>query len=125
MTFLAYALLGFGLYASSFHYGFILDDEFQILSNPQVQGLSQIFLNFTNSTMARVDGTESVGGVYYKPVMMIFYNLLWNGGGGSPVVFHVFQLMVHILNSFLVFVLFQKFFLAIRIYGLFLPGPFF
>lgn len=125
MTFLAYALLGFGLYASSFHYGFILDDEFQILSNPQVQGLSQIFLNFTNSTMARVDGTESVGGVYYKPVMMIFYNLLWNGGGGSPVVFHVFQLIVHILNSFLVFVLFQKFFPSNKNLWAFFAGAFF
>ncbi len=110
ITLLTYALMGFALYAVSFRYGFILDDEFQILANPQVQNLSQIFLNFTNSTMAGVSGEAGVGGVYYKPVMMMIYNLLWNFGGGGPILFHVFQLSLHILNSFLVFTLFQRIF---------------
>lgn len=100
-----YLAVGFVLYGFSFGSPFLLDDEFQILNNPQVLDLSNIFLNFTNSTMAMSHG---MGGVYYKPVMMIIYNLLWNGGGGSAVPFHVFQLLIHVANSFLIFNLFQR-----------------
>jgi hypothetical protein len=104
---LFYFCWGFLLYGYSLQYGFLLDDQAQVLANPQVQELSKIFMSFANSTMAM---TEGVGGIYYKPVMMMAYNLLWNLGSGSAIAFHVFQLVLHILNAFLIFCLFQKIF---------------
>jgi hypothetical protein len=114
-----YGVIGFALYGASLCYGFILDDEFQILSNPQVRQLSNLFQNFTNSTVATGQGMT---GVYYKPVMMMSYNLIWNFSGGNPAAFHLCQLLLHIANAFLIFLLFESFFHGVKRYGPFLAG---
>jgi hypothetical protein len=119
---LVYSVWGLALYGVSLGFGFILDDEFQILNNPQVQDFGKIFLNFTNSTVASAQGMQ---GIYYKPVMMMIYNLLWHTGGGGALAFHLFQLIVHVLNSFLIFLLFQNFFHEEKKYGAFLAGALF
>ncbi len=51
---------------------------------------------------------DSISGIYYKPLMMITYSLIWNAGDHSPFLFHLTQLILHILNSFLVFILFKE-----------------
>jgi len=104
-AFIIYGLWGVAVYGLSWGYNFLLDDQFQIVQNPQVHELSQIFLTFGKSTMAT---GENIAGIYYKPVMMMAYNLLWNLGHGSPAPFHIFQLLIHVCNAFLIFTLFQK-----------------
>ena len=107
LVFTAYIIFGFAIYLKSLRYGFILDDEFQILKNPLVQDLSKWYMHLTNSTMSM---PEAIGGIYYKPLMMITYAFLWKVGGGTAFIFHLFQLSLHVLNAFLVYKLFEHFF---------------
>lgn len=95
--------MGFAIYAFSFNNEFLLDDESQILNNHVVHDLTKWPTQFTSSTMA--DGS-AVGGIYYKPIMMITYSVIWSLGQPNPFLFHVFQLLLHIINSFFVFLIF-------------------
>ncbi len=108
LIFLTLVLLGTLLYYQSFHFGFFLDDDFQIVNNPLVHDLSNWYLHFTKSTVALDNGQS--GGIYFKPVMMIAYSMLWQLTPEQPVAFRVFQLLIHCLNASLIFVLFRNFF---------------
>jgi protein O-mannosyl-transferase len=100
-----FAAVGFLIYGTSFNNPFILDDEFQILKNQNVLQSAKLLDNFKSSTMSV---NNEVVGIYYKPVMMMTYNLLWNAGKNTPFLFHVVQLLLHIVNSFFIFVLIKK-----------------
>ncbi len=102
-----YILIGFCIFGTSFHNEFLLDDVQQIVENPNVHHLSHLASNFTGSTMA---SGGQISGIYYKPLMMISYALIWNIFGPSPLAFHIFQLLLHITNCFLIFLLFSQIF---------------
>ena len=110
IIFFIYSSLATLLYFKTLDYGFFLDDVSQIINNPLVHDLSNWYLHFKFSTMASGDATNSIGGVYYKPLMMITYSFLWNIGHGETFPFRVFQLSLHALNSYLVFQLFKHLF---------------
>ena len=110
IVFSIYSLLAALIYSTTLHYGFFLDDTSQIIENPLVHDLSKWFLNFKFSTMASSDSGHDIAGVYYKPMMTIAYSFLWNIGHGQTFSFRIFQLFLHVLNSYLVFQLFRHFF---------------
>lgn len=84
-----------------------MDDFAQVVLNKNVHDLSKWINHFSSSTMYSEQNT--VVGIYYKPVMMICYSLLWNINNGDPMPFRIFQLFAHIMNSFLIFKLLQNF----------------
>lgn len=102
LTFVAVAFI---IYFQSLHYAFILDDIQQVVNNSVVHNFrwAQIF---SGSTMADEQGQLS--GVYYKPIMMLVYSVLWKSGGGAPFTFHLAQIVLHALNAFLVYLLFSQ-----------------
>src|SRR4051812_25904906 len=99
---LLFTLLGLLIFGYSMTFGFIFDDEAQIVLNPWIHSLSNLLKAFTGSTLYG-GGTPSFEGIYYKPVLSVCYMILWSVSGGSAWVFHGFQLLLHICNSFLLF----------------------
>src|SRR3989338_2510332 len=114
LIFLIFTLVGFALYLPSLNYGFYLDDSFQIVTNRLVHDISSWYLNFTRSTVDQ-GGSEAPGGIYYKPIMMIAYSLLWNITPNETISFRVFQLILHAANASMIFIVFKNLFSKERI----------
>lgn len=103
---LFFLFVGLVIYAPSLNNHFLLDDESQIVDNELIHSLHNIDAFFLGSTMHQM--SNSLGGLYYKPVMSLSYSVLWWLSPGNPFPFHLFQLLVVIANAFLVFVLLRR-----------------
>ncbi len=98
----ACALFGLAAYQAEF----IMDDFTQIVNNPNVHDLRHLPNLFFLSS-SHMTGAET--GIYYKPIMMAVYSLLWQLTPGEPMLFHFFQILLQALNSLLVYLLFRRF----------------
>ncbi|MGB9707548.1 MAG: tetratricopeptide repeat protein [Microgenomates group bacterium] len=101
-------IIGLSVYFNSFFNGFVWDDEEQILNNSIIKNFSNLPLIFKSSTFST--GGAGLSGLYYKPLMsfsfMVNY-LIWQS---SPFGFHLFQVILHLINAVFVFLIFSKFF---------------
>lgn len=121
---LIFFLIGFLVYGASLSNRFVWDDEEQILNNSLVHSITNLPLFFRGSTF-NTGGTGSLSGLYYKPLMTVFFSLFYTLFGANPFFFHLIQLIFHIVNTCLVFVLFRNFFspLAFFLSLIFLVHP--
>ncbi|MFA6005850.1 MAG: glycosyltransferase family 39 protein [Patescibacteria group bacterium] len=97
-----FALIGLLVYGMSLFNGFVWDDEEQLLNNTLVHSLSNIGQLLSNSTFS-TGGAAKLGGVYYRPVMMIYFAVLHTVFGPSGFVFHFVQVIMHILSVWLLY----------------------
>jgi hypothetical protein len=105
---LALWLAGFALYGHSLNNEFLFDDELQVVGNPIVHSLQHIPQFFLGSTYA--NGNSSVAaGIYFKPLTVLSYALLWRVSPEDALGFHLAQLSLAILNAILVFFLLSHF----------------
>lgn len=89
---------------------FILgDDEDQIVNHVQVHSIANIPKFFLGSTYYSRERDTSFG-LFYRPLMLSSYALLYGAFGPNPTVFHVFQLLLHISNAIIVLLLMSSFF---------------
>ncbi len=120
-------LVGLLVYINILFNGFALDDTSQILSNTPAHSIQNISSFFQGSTFGPdVTGSGKIQGVYYKPLLTTFYALLYTMFGANPFSFHLFQLILHMANSIMIFYLFMRFFsrkLAFFLSLLFLIHP--
>lgn len=93
------------VYFNSLFNGFVWDDEEQIVKNPLVQSWSNIPLIFKSSTF--YGGGAAPTGWFYRPMMTLSYLINWNLWGGRAFGFHLFQVIIHLLNSILIFGVFE------------------
>ncbi len=121
---LIFFLIGFLVYGASLSNRFVWDDEEQILNNSLVHSITNLPLFFRGSTF-NTGGTGSLSGLYYKPLMTVFFSLFYTLFGANPFFFHLIQLIFHLVNTCLVFVLFRNFFppLALFLSLIFLVHP--
>ena len=102
-------LLGLIIYFNSLQNDFITgDDEDQIINNRQVHSWKNIPAHFVGSTYFREEN-DTAYGLYYRPLMQTVYSLIYNAVGPDPLYFHLTQLLLHIGNALLVFLLFKQF----------------
>ena len=123
-VFLTFLLSGFVIYFLSLFNGFVVDDNVQILSNPIIRNLNISSLFFGSSYYA--GDFSNTAGIYYKPIFTLLTSILFNLSGGTPFLMHLAQLLLHTTNSFLVYILFSKFFkkfLSIFLAFIFLVHP--
>ena len=99
-TIALFFIIGFLVYFQSLFNGFVWDDlSGQILQNSVLYGFDKIpnliFYHW---------------GYYYKPVFYLVLNFIVTIFGESAFPFHLVQLIIHVANTILLFLLFSKFF---------------
>ncbi len=99
-------IIGLVVYFNSLFNGFVGDDNGQIINNVAVHSINNIFGFFKVSTF---DLGNGVSGMYYKPLLLLVYSLIYAISGSNAFFFHFFQLLIHIANAVFVFILFKKF----------------
>lgn len=101
-------IIGFLVYLPSLFNGFVWDDEEQIVNNTIIHSLSNTPLFFKGSTFNT--GGAGLSGWYYKPLMTMSFAISYAFFKNNAFGFHLFQLIIHLLNSILVFLIFYHFF---------------
>ncbi|VVA44235.1 conserved membrane hypothetical protein [Candidatus Roizmanbacteria bacterium] len=102
-------LLGLLIYSYSLFNGFVWDDEEQVVNNQVVHSISNLPQFFQGSTF-NSGGTNSLAGLYYKPMMTIGFSLVYSIFGPQPFFFHLLSLSLHIGSSILIYLIFLQFF---------------
>lgn len=99
------ALAALIVYAITLGAGFLYDDELLIRTNRWVQdGHALLQLPFKPLLASPPMGTTN----YYRPAVVVLYNLTWQSLGGSPLAFHLLNVALHMLNATLVFQLVRR-----------------
>ncbi len=105
---LALSLIGFATFLNFFFNGFVGDDKEQIYN----YGLVKRFFDLPKVFFYHHEVLEqhsSLLGAYYKPLMLFYFYLIRIFFGLNPFFYHTPQVLLAIVNSFLVFLLFKKF----------------
>lgn len=102
-------IIGLIIFFNSLFNGFVWDDEEQIVNNSLIHTIANFPAFFTGSTF-NTGGTGNLAGIYYKPLMTVFFSFIYSIFGPNPFFFHLLQVFIHIINSILVFLLFRNFF---------------
>ncbi|NTW33670.1 MAG: hypothetical protein HGB12_13800, partial [Bacteroidetes bacterium] len=94
-------LTTFAIYFKAVKFDFIFnwDDQVYIIENNHVKDLywANIKLFFTQFYVNN-----------YQPLTMLFYALEYKIGGGNAFIFHLNNILLHIANSILVYILIRK-----------------
>ena len=100
-TLILLAAVTLAVYARTLDYPFAYDDIHTIVKNVQVRSLSNIPRFFIGPGMeGREDKTGS-----YRPLLFSTYALNYAISGERPWSYRAFQILLHILNSFLIYLL--------------------
>lgn len=98
--------IAFLVYSISLPNQFLWDDEVQIVSNKFVHHLDNI-PNFFTSGIFYTPG-QTLSGGFYRPVLTSTYTFIYVLSKGSPFGFRLFQVLIHTLNSLLVYLIFLQ-----------------
>src|SRR5260221_180842 len=101
--------IGIALFARGLPNEFVGDDELQILQNTKVHSIANLPAFFSGSTYETAGGT-AITGIFYRPVMMTIFSLLYSIGGPNPLLFHFTQVLLHILVTMCLFFFLCEFF---------------
>lgn len=99
-------LLGFITFANMLGNAFVWDDEETIVNNSLIVELKNIPALFSQSVFNT--GGPSLSGWVYRPLLMTFFALIHSLFGLWPPGFHLVQLIFHLTNASLLFVLLKK-----------------
>lgn len=103
-------LIGFFVYFNSLFNGFALDDTSQIINNTRLHSIQNLPAFFQGSTFNPINDTDKLMGIYYKPIMTTYFSIIYSFFGPNAFYFHFFQVILHIVNSILVYLFFLSFF---------------
>lgn len=106
-AFLFFGVIAFTLYFFGLFNNFVGDDNTQIIANNAVHSLQHIPTFFFTNRL-QLGGQTYVGGLYYKPLLDTTYALLYAIGGYNPFIYHVFQLALHVITSWMIFLFLKK-----------------
>jgi len=112
-------LVGFIVYFNSLFNTFLWDDEEFIANNTSVQSIRNIPQFFTGKEYAP-GGNIQQNTAYYRPITSTIYSVIFIISRGSPFPFRLFQTIIHIINTVLVFLVFSYFFNRIKYIPIFL-----
>lgn len=107
------SLLGFLVYSNCLPNAFVWDDEEQIVKNTFIQDLKNFPKLFTTSTFY-TGGTGRLSGYYYRPTMTASFMASYALWGPRAFGFHLFQVLLHLANASLVFLLLFYLFGALK-----------
>ena len=94
-------LLGFAAYANSIPHPFVHDDVVFIQNNQSLSHWNDVPSLFLRSST--VGGTLSIVNFYYRPLLDILYKIQYALFAFNPHGYHLFNVLLHIANSILVY----------------------
>jgi len=97
------SVLGFLVYFNAIAHPFVHDDVVFVQMNPNIGRWDNLLETFL--TPGVPFQTLKITTPYYRPLLEIFYRLQYLLFGMNPAGFHFFNILLHILNAFLVFLL--------------------
>jgi protein O-mannosyl-transferase len=100
-----FLVVGIFVYGNALFGPFLFDDNTFIENNTHIKSLYEAGSIYTNSTTA---GAGIARDNFYRPNQQFIYAILYSIVGLSPFLFHFVCVLFHILNAFLVFLLFTK-----------------
>jgi tetratricopeptide (TPR) repeat protein len=98
-------VIGLTVYFPVINGPFLFDDDLFIIKNKQVHSLANIPQMLVSSTSDRALDTHSN---FYRPIQQICYAFLYALFGPNSMPFHLFSILLHCFNAFLLFVLITK-----------------
>lgn len=118
-------VLGVVVFFNGLFNNFVDDDIPQIVENPFTHSVSNIPIFFTSGSFYFPE-VQKLLSVYYKPLLMSVFSFLYTFLGPSAFPFHLFQTLLHVVNTFILFLFFKSFFkkpLALILSLIFLVHP--
>jgi len=101
------AALAIAIYANSLANGFVSDDKYQLLKNPLIAGFSELPHIFGSGVWSFL-GIPGNPGNYYRPLQFLAYLLLYQWAGLSAPAFHVFMVLLHAVNTVMLYLLVRR-----------------
>ncbi len=93
-------ILGFIVFGNMLFNGFVWDDKTYIIFNTDIHSLD--FLKLLGKNLFNAGGQ-------YRPIPAIYFATLYSIFKETPFFYHLFQLILHITNASMVFILFKRF----------------
>jgi len=106
-------LIGFVVYLNVLPNGFVWDDEEQVVNNLMIQSFSNLPQIFKGSTF-QTGGAGGLSGIYYKPLMTLSFMFNYGIWKLNAFGYHLFQVLTHLTNGVLVFLLLKNLFGKIK-----------
>lgn len=106
-------IIGILLYARTLLNGFVGDD-LGYINHPYIKNFE--LLKLFKSSSADLGGSALINGQFYRPLMLAGITLIYKIFGGAAFFYHLFQILLHITNVYLLFILLRKFFSRIPSY---------
>jgi len=100
--------LGLLVYGAVIFNGFVWDDEEQVVNNLAIRSIANIPYLFTQSTF-NTGGSAGMGGMYYKPLMPLFFTIIYQFSGLHAWGYHLVQVLLHLANVYLIYLVIKKF----------------
>jgi len=98
----------FVVYSGALSNGFVYDDNFQVELNPWIRGFENLGTVFSSSAWG-FDPNRPPSN-YYRPVMYLVYTAAYYAFGLKARGFHLVSLLLHTINTLLVFLLASRLF---------------
>jgi tetratricopeptide (TPR) repeat protein len=102
-------IIGLVVFCNGLFNGFVGDDSSQIVDNPIIHSISNLPLLFSGSTFYNGQ-QQQLTGAYYKPLLPVFYTLVYAIFGANAFIFHLFEILFFIANACLLYLVFNHFF---------------
>lgn len=103
-----YVFVGFLIYGQSLSNEFVMDDEEQIVNNSMTESLKSL-PEIWKGHSVHTQGFTRGYGVYYRPLMLTCFTAFRSIFGLDSRPLHTFQLLLHLMNTLLLFLLLQQF----------------
>jgi protein O-mannosyl-transferase len=102
-------LLGFIVFGNGLRNGFVGDDLPQIVENASIYSIANVGTFFSGSTFFN-GNLQKMTGVYYKPLLMTLFSVVYSLFGPNAFWFHLIQLVIHISGTIILFLVLKRFF---------------
>lgn len=93
-------ILGFVVFGNNLFNGFAWDDRSFILFNTDIHSFDP----------SKIIGPSRFNTGYYRAIPALYFSTLYAFFGTSAFFYHILQLLMHIVNALLVFIVFRRFF---------------
>jgi tetratricopeptide (TPR) repeat protein/predicted secreted protein len=106
------AFLAFAVFAGTLRAGFVWDDSAQIVKNEALKNLHSIPRFFTSGVWDLLYSHAVAN--YYRPIMYVMYALVYHLAGLQAGAFHLLNVIFHVLDAVLVYLLTLRLFRTSR-----------